>query len=66
MGAIIARLLRFLPIALKYAVNVGPLIYEGSVWAIKIIREWRKKPEKKDPPKEPAEEIFVDSKPDPG
>lgn len=67
MGTVIVRLLRYIPIALKYAVQVGPLLYEGSVWAIKIVKEWRKKkPEKKDPSVEPAEEIFVDSKPDPG
>jgi hypothetical protein len=47
-------------------VQIGPLIYEGSVWVIKIIREWRKKPEKKDPSVEPTEGVFVDSKPDPG
>ncbi len=66
MGAVILRLLRLLPVALKYAVQIGPLIYEGSVWVIKIIREWRKKPEKKDPSVEPTEGVFVDSKPDPG
>ena len=62
MGAVMKVVL----MALKYVVQVGPLIYEGSVWAIKIIREWRKKPEKKEPSVEPATEIFVDSKPDPG
>ena len=67
MGTVIVRLLRYIPIALKYAVQVVPLLYEGSVWAIKIVKEWRKKkPEKKDTSGASRVEPLVDAKPDPG
>ena len=37
MGAI----MRILMISLKYAVNIGPLLYEATSWGIKIVREFR-------------------------
>lgn len=61
-----AAVMKYILLVLKYAVQIGPLAYEGSVWAIRIIREWRKKTEKKDPSVAPAPEPPVDAKPDPG
>lgn len=67
MGAVLTRLLRFIPILLKYAVAYAPTVYELGNWGKKIYQQWRKKkPVEKDPPKEPEDGIFVDTKPDPG
>ena len=70
MGAV----MKYVLMALRYAVQIGPLIYEGSVWAVKIIKEWRKKKDTAEPIVEPPVEPIVeppveppvDAKPDPG
>jgi len=62
MGAVAKWIL----IVLKYAVQIGPLIYEGSKWAIKLVREWRKVPAGKDEPVAPPEDPPADVKIDPG
>ena len=49
------KLLKFLPVFLKYLVNVGPLIYETAKWGFKIVREFKTKKEAK-PPLEPSVE----------
>jgi hypothetical protein len=66
MGTFIIRMLRFIPIALKYAVQYAPAVYELGVWVRKIYSEWRKKPETTDPSGADACKPPVDAKPDPG
>jgi hypothetical protein len=61
-----AGILKTIVLILKYAVQIGPLVYEGGTWVIKIIREWRKVPAKKEPAVAPADEKPVDAKLDPG
>ncbi|TSA35555.1 MAG: hypothetical protein D4R64_09275 [Porphyromonadaceae bacterium] len=37
MGAIF----RIILVSLKYLVNIGPLVYEGTKWGIRIVKEFR-------------------------
>jgi hypothetical protein len=39
------KLLKYVPVFLKYLVNVGPLLYESAKWGFKIFREFRTKKE---------------------
>jgi hypothetical protein len=32
---------RIILVSLKYLVNIGPLIYEGTKWGIRIVKEIR-------------------------
>jgi hypothetical protein len=44
---------KFIPMFLKYLVNIGPLVYEATKWGIRVVREFRsgrKTPPIVDPP----------------
>jgi hypothetical protein len=41
------RVLKLIPVALKYLINVGPLLYEAVRFGIKVVKEIR--PLKKKP-----------------
>jgi hypothetical protein len=56
------KFLKYIPIFLKYLINVGPMVYEVARWGIRIVREFRTKKEVK-PPIEPLVEDPV-TKPD--
>jgi len=62
MGSVLARLLKYIPQALKWFVSVAPLVYEGVKWTVKTIRELKKKPAEPVKTTNPADK----EKPDPG
>jgi len=35
------RVLKLIPVALKYLINVGPLLYEAVRFGVKLVREIR-------------------------
>jgi hypothetical protein len=41
------RVLKLIPVALRYLINVGPLLYEAVRFGIKVVKEIR--PQKKKP-----------------
>jgi len=44
------KFLKYIPIFLKYLINVGPMVYEVTRWGIRVVREFRSG--KKPPPAE--------------
>jgi hypothetical protein len=44
--AILAKIARYAPVVLKYAVNIGPLAYEAIKWGKKVIQELKAKKSK--------------------
>jgi hypothetical protein len=38
------KLLKFIPLALKYLINVGPLLYEAVKFSIKVVKDIKPKP----------------------
>jgi len=60
------KLVKFFPVALKYLVNVGPLLYEAAKWGLKIVREFRTKKEIKPPIESTVEDPVTKPDLDPG
>jgi hypothetical protein len=62
MGNLVTKLLKMIPVALKWIIQVGPLVWEAKNWVVKIIKESKRKPSTETDGSNPAEK----KQPDPG
>ena len=61
MGRILSHLLKWIPVILKWIIQIGPLLWEATKWVIRICKELKKKT-----PSETGGTRPVDKKLDPG
>ena len=57
------KILRLIPVALRYLINVGPLLYEAVNFGIKVVKGIRSKKEK---PVMKMDDTLAPKKMDPG
>ena len=60
------KFLKYIPVFLKYLINVGPMVYEVARWGIRVVREFKTKKEIKPPIEPPVEDPVTRPDLDPG